>query len=179
MALNNWLERATKRYILNVDLHGMQQTDGTITDYASDANWIYDPDMSAVEGQPSKYWIITLDVVTLMTAPQMAAVDAAEESVATLDRRNGAVVEPDESITFENVRIRGLIELLNKRDNYLANRVIELQNRVQAMLDSTGGVGNMRTDGLSVPISATNTRPYTDAVQDYKDDINTGNQDTF
>ena len=46
------------------------------------AVWIIEPDLSAVAGFANKYWTITGDIVTLMTASQRAAVDAAELSAA-------------------------------------------------------------------------------------------------
>lgn len=94
----------------------------------------------------------------------------------TLTRRKRVSDRVEESSEL-GVEQRAMIQLLNKRDNYLTNRIIELQNRVQAMLDSTGGVANMRSDGLAVPISATSTRPLADAKQDYRDDINAGTAD--
>lgn len=145
----------------------------------SDTDWIINPDLSNVYGTPTKYWIITGDVVTLMTAPQMAVVDATEAAAEILSHREGASTEPDEVDDYENVRVRGLIELLNKRDNYLTNRIIELQERVQAMLDSSGNLSNMKAAGSAINISATNTRGYQAAVTDYQEDINAGNQDTF
>ena len=48
------------------------------------ANYISEPDMSAVAGEPSKYWIITGDVITLMSEAARDAVDIAEET-AQLD----------------------------------------------------------------------------------------------
>jgi hypothetical protein len=41
------------------------------------AEWIINPDLTAVEGFPSQYWIITGDIVTLMDQAQRDAVDAA------------------------------------------------------------------------------------------------------
>jgi len=46
------------------------------------AQWIINPDMTAVVGFPFIYWTITGDVVTLMTPAQRAAVDAALLSAA-------------------------------------------------------------------------------------------------
>ena len=46
------------------------------------AEWILNPDMSAVEGFPSQYWIITGDAVTLMDQAERDAVDAAALSRA-------------------------------------------------------------------------------------------------
>ena len=67
MANNDWLNRATKQYSVNTSASDMAaRFGGDFTDYASNAEWIYDPDMSAVTGEPSKYWIITGDVITLM-----------------------------------------------------------------------------------------------------------------
>jgi hypothetical protein len=63
----NVLNRTTKVYI----------TSANTPDYPV-GQWILNPDMSAVVGYASKYWVITGDVVSLMTAPQRAAVDAAE-----------------------------------------------------------------------------------------------------
>jgi hypothetical protein len=40
------------------------------------AEWIINPDMSAVVGFPNRYWIITGDVVTLMSQAERDAVDA-------------------------------------------------------------------------------------------------------
>lgn len=42
------------------------------------AEWIINPNMAAVEGYPSKYWVINGDIVTLMSQQGMDSVDAAE-----------------------------------------------------------------------------------------------------
>lgn len=41
-------------------------------------NWIINPDLSAVNGQPKKYWKISGDSVLLMDASEQSAVDATE-----------------------------------------------------------------------------------------------------
>lgn len=46
----------------------------------SDPDWIVDPDLSAVGGQPKKYWKIVGDSVQVMTQAERDAIDAAEES---------------------------------------------------------------------------------------------------
>jgi hypothetical protein len=145
------------------------------------ATWFINPDVSAVESVPTKYWARPLtDPVTEMTQGEKDAVDAAIDAALVAASRAEAVDEPDAPATAGHlgVRTRALIELFNKRDTYLVNRIIELQDRVQAMLDSNGAVANMRIDGLAVPISASATRTKAAAITDYKADINAGNQDT-
>ena len=46
------------------------------------AQWIIEPDLSAVSGFSSKYWTITGDSVTLMSTSQRDTVDAADLSAA-------------------------------------------------------------------------------------------------
>ncbi len=157
------LNRTTLRYIPR----------GNTPDFPV-VDWVINPDMSAVDGFPSKYWVLTGDVVSLMTPAQQASVDTAEAIAQTIANRalEAAVVD-----IKSGIRIRAEIATRNKRDNYLTNRIIELQNRVQAMIDSTGGVANMRSAGQALPISATRTRPMSDAIADYKADINAGDAD--
>jgi len=163
----NLLHRTTKQYLVSTDPNGLPEPI---------ANYIEEPDLSAVAGQPNKYWTITGDVVTLMSQAEQDAVDADIEAAKVLSDRATVVATPDNPNAL-GVEIRALIQLLNKRDNYLTNRVIELQDRVQAMCDSSGAASNIRTAGLAVSISATNTRSRSDAVQDYKDDTNAGVND--
>jgi general stress protein CsbA len=46
------------------------------------AEWIIEPDMSAVVGYPSKYWVITGDIVSLMPVEEREAVDFNEMQIA-------------------------------------------------------------------------------------------------
>jgi hypothetical protein len=59
------------------------------------AEWIINPDMSAVAGQPSKYWTITGDVVTLMDQAQRDAVDASLLN-ASRDMTASVLAQPEE-----------------------------------------------------------------------------------
>lgn len=61
------LNRSTKQLISSANT----------PDYPA-ADWIVEPDLSAVVGWPSKYWIITGDTVSLMDAGARASLDAAE-----------------------------------------------------------------------------------------------------
>ena len=65
----NFLHRTTKTYSTSVSYADLQEPL---------ANYIEAPDLSAVVGEPTKYWIITGDVITLMSQPEQDAVDDAE-----------------------------------------------------------------------------------------------------
>lgn len=47
------------------------------------ADWIINPDVDAVIGAPTKYWLISGDVVSLMDQAAQDVVDATEEQAAT------------------------------------------------------------------------------------------------
>lgn len=159
----NVLHRTTKQYLTSVNT----------PDYPT-VDWIINPDVSAVAGFATKHWTITGDVVTLMTQAERDAVDAAELSGRLASERLAAK-NSIPLLEAEGFKIRALIETLNKRDNYIILRLIELQNRVAAMCNSTGAVGNMRIDGLAVSISATSMRTRFDAMQAYRGEIDADN----
>ena len=69
-----------------------------------ESNYILYPDLSAVEGQPTKYWEnISGDNVTLMDAAARAVVDADEKAA-----RNTAEID-----ALDNVIVRALLEEIN------------------------------------------------------------------
>ena len=72
------LNRTTKAYRRSVNTPDFPTVD-----------WIHSPDMSAVVGYTSKYWIITGDVVTLMAQVDRDALDAAELEQAKDDEADG------------------------------------------------------------------------------------------
>lgn len=82
----NVLNRTTREYLRSV-----HDPDYPVQD------WIHNPDLSAVVGYPSKYWVITGDAVSLMTQSERDAVDAAEliarrdEEAAQLDNLEGII----------------------------------------------------------------------------------------
>ncbi len=79
----NVLNRTTKVFIASANT----------PDYPP-AQWIINPDMSAVVGYPSQYWIITGDVVTLMDQAARDAVDAAALN-ASRDSTAAVLNEPE------------------------------------------------------------------------------------
>ena len=97
--LNTWLHRATNQFLINISSGGMEIRfspevfhDGS-GEPISNANWIHAPGLTAVAGFNSQHWIITGDVVTLMSLAQRNQVDAdaiaaqkqAEKDAATAD----------------------------------------------------------------------------------------------
>lgn len=159
--MSDVLNRTTKQYLISVNT----------PDFPT-ANWIINPDLSAVVGFEAKYWTITGDVVTLMSQAERDAVDAAEAAQAVQDRRTAANTTPDE-VTALGVEFRALVELVNKRDNYLTNRVLELQAAFDAIKASSGPADNIRN---AIPASwlATATRDRPTAISAYKADVSAG-----
>jgi hypothetical protein len=152
------------------------RTSANTPDYDSETYFI-NPDVDAVAAVPTKYWARPLtDPVTEMSQGEKDTVDASIAAAVTQSNRTFAIGGVDDT-TAGGVRTRALIELLNKRDNFLVNRIAELQAAMDAMKASSGAADNLRA---AIPASwlATGTRTKADAIVDYKADINAGNQDT-
>lgn len=141
----------------------------------SEANYIQDPDLSAVSGEPIKYWKVNGNLVELQSAGEQIITDSTIDSDRVDSNRVTNILEPD-SLQHEGMRVRALIQLLNKRDNYLVNRIIQLQDTLLAMKATTGAAQPMR-DAVPSSFLASQVRPRDDAIQDYRDDINAGVND--
>lgn len=144
--------------------------------------WKHNPNMTGVVGVPSIYWKAPPtwigDVGPVeMTQGEKDAVDAAEAAALVTANRAVAVAAPDDTQEPIGWETRALIELLNKRDNYLTNRIEEVQEDLQAIKASSGPADNIR-NAVRNNYLATATRARADAVQDYKDDINAGGADS-
>lgn len=77
-----WIHRTKKTYIERSSPRTMEANyDLSFVDAqgvaVSNAEWIYNPDMSAVVGVPSKYLVIIGDIVTEMSQAKKDTVDAA------------------------------------------------------------------------------------------------------
>jgi len=127
---------------------------------------------------------ITIDDLTeRRVATALTAQELADLAQAVTDNETDILAELDLEVQQaigsgpQGVRLRALIELLNKRDNFNTNRIIELQNILLDAKNSTGGVANLRA---AIPASflGTATRSKQDAINDYKADIAAGNQNT-
>jgi len=133
--------------------------------------------LNAINAIPLAYRKIAGDVVSEMDAAEKAAVDAAVAAALVASNRATTASEPDETVESLGWRVRALIELFNKRDNYLVNRISEIQDAMDAMKATAGNAQAMR-DAIPSSWLATSTRPRSEAVQDFKDDINAGGADT-
>ena len=133
---NNWLHRTLPIIYQNVDAADMAAIyGGDFSAYASNATWIYDPDLTAVIGFPIKYWIITGDVVTLMNQAARDVVDAA----LLEDSRNNTAAELDD---VENILrafmliVLGEINVLRVNDGLGERTVAQLKVAIRNSLGS-------------------------------------------
>ncbi|REK56938.1 MAG: hypothetical protein DWQ49_09530 [Bacteroidetes bacterium] len=138
---------------------------------------VYDPE---TEHPP----LAGADQVSLTAVTQTwnapVALTGQELTDRTNDARGNVTSEVDATITErgENgVRVRALIELLNRRDNYLVNRIEELQNALIALQASVGTPAT-RLDSLPSSYLSTETRNKTEAITTYKGIVNSGDVDS-
>jgi len=108
------------------------------------------------------------------TADQ-ANIDAATAAAEQDRTRANAEGLPD-SEKQDGMSARSIIEIFNKRDNFLTNRILQLQTAMDDMKASVGAADSIR-DAIPAVFLPTATRPRNDAIQDYKDEITSGNAD--
>jgi hypothetical protein len=125
------LNRTTKQFIPSANT----------PDYPVE-QWIHNPDMSAVAGQPARYWEISGDTVGLMDAGERDAVDAAE-LVAQLD----GIADQ-----FDNVKDYARAIALVLLDSYLLTRA-----RVNGILDAIDAGGTLAA--IKTSVAAINNLP--------------------
>ena len=125
-----------------------------------------------------KYWKVnTGGIVEVMTVPEQTQIDSEILAARIIQAQVNAESDADDQTAGGGHRLRALIEIFNKRDNYLINRIQELQAQFQEIKATTGGTSNIRA-AIRSSYSPTNTRPKPDVVQEYRDEINSGNADT-
>lgn len=94
MPNNDWVNRTTKEHLSRMSPGDMGRRFGiSFVDAnghaVSNTEWIFNPDLAAVEKFSVKYWIITGDVVGLLPQAEREAIDVAESTVqrdATADQ---------------------------------------------------------------------------------------------
>lgn len=133
---NTWVNRTTSQPVYATDAAGMTERYGSGVDfhtYSNNAEWLYDPDLSAVTGEPVKYWIITGDVVTLMDQAAKDAVDADELSATRDSQAN----------IFDGVEAyeRAFALMLLDEINGLSNKI----NAILDAIDAANNLGDVKT----------------------------------
>ena len=78
------------------------------------ADWIINPDLTAVVGQPIIYWVITGDVVSLASVGEQATIDAALAATKLTSEKDAA----KSAIDVERV-VRALVDMLPGEFNIL------------------------------------------------------------
>ena len=92
------------------------------------ANYIEDPDLSAVEGVPNRYWIITGDVISEMSQAEKDAVDAAILTAAR-DAEIQAEIDELESVMRQLVKLMvSELNILRQQFNTTTGEVSQATN---------------------------------------------------
>jgi len=115
----NYVHRTTKQYLQSWSPNDLPEPL---------ANYIENPDLSAVVGVPSRYWVITGDVITEMSQAEKDAVDA-----ALLQAARDAVASQVDGV--EDI-IRALaLTLLDELNNHA--------DKINAILDAADTAANI------------------------------------
>ncbi len=122
----NYLHRTTKAYEVSIP---------TISLPEPVANYIQDPDMSAVVGFSNIYWTITGDVVTLMSVSERSAVDTA----LLEGRRDSTANQVDETEEVLRASLLVILDEFNtlRAQHGLADRTIgQMKTAIRGKLGS-------------------------------------------
>ena len=174
----DWLHRTTKRGLRSIAAADLPEPQ---------ANYIEDPDLSNVQGVPKKYWKIEGDTVSEMNASEKQAVDEVEANYRMRNARDSGINSVDDIDGGIGHNTRALVELLNKRDNYIVNRLEEVQATLSAIKATTGAADNIRAAIPDDPPSGAEATPASfsqlvnrtrkQAIDEYKRVINDGEVD--
>jgi len=125
--MGNYLHRITKRFLESIPPDELPE---------AVENYISKPDMSAVDGVPSKYWVITDDVISEMSQEEKDAVDAN----ALSDRRDAAVSGMMDELESD---LRQLVRLMMSEINILrAEHGLPARTLAQLKTAIRNGYGN-------------------------------------
>jgi hypothetical protein len=123
--MGNYLHRTTKQYLTSVSPAELPE---------ALANYIEEPDLSAVAGVPNKYWTITGDVVSEMSQGEKDAVDAQ----ITSDKRDAEI--QTEIDNLESV-MRQLSKLMVDEINILRQQFNTTTSEAGQLTDTCPGQG--------------------------------------
>lgn len=125
------LNRTTKEYRDSVNTPDFPALD-----------WIINPDLSAVRGFDSRYWIITGDAVSLMSPAERADVDAALET----SRLDALAAEIEQQQTTLRAFAEVLLDELNRHSQ-----------KMNALLDGIDAASNLA--GVKAAAAAISNHP--------------------
>lgn len=131
--MSSWLNRTTKQYVPRSSPRDMEATyGGSFVDAEgnaqANADWIYQPDLSAVVGFAPKYWTIIGDVVLLKSQAERDAIDLADIEAS----RDALVNELDQ---VEDILRAFALALLDEFNLHAS--------RTTAILDAIDGASNL------------------------------------
>ena len=119
--MGNFLHRTTKQYLQSFSPNDLPEPL---------ANYIEEPDLSAVEGVPNRYWIITGDVVSEM---DQTAKDALDAQLLSDNRDTAMQAEIDE---LESV-LRQLSKMIVSELNILRQQFNDTTGESGQLTDTT------------------------------------------
>ena len=138
--MSNWLNRTTKNYLVGVSPRDMEKRfPGVFVDKSGNAQgnatWLLNPDMSAVSGQPPKYWVVSNDTVSLADRAARDSIDAAELSAAR-DTVADGLDDSESETTALGFALLDQINALRARDSLAAITRAQLKTAVRGKLGS-------------------------------------------
>lgn len=128
--MGDWVHRTTKSYLQSIPENELPEPA---------ANYIFMPNMSAVVGIPSIYWIITGDVITEMNQAEKDIVDAQILS----DNRDSTTAQLDD---LEEI-LRQIVTLSMREINILRGWTLDFKAEVAA----AGNLGQLKTSVALLP----------------------------
>ena len=120
----NFLHRTTAQYLTSTSPNSLPEPI---------ANYIEQPDLTAVDGFESKYWIITGDIVTLMSQAERDVVDVNDLSA----RRDNLANDIDRAETYSRAFALVLIDELNLR--------ADITNEIFTAAAAANNLGSFKT----------------------------------
>jgi hypothetical protein len=134
------LNRTTKEYRASANTPDFPEID-----------WIINPDMSAVVGFDSRYWVITGDVVSLMAEVDRTALDAAAEITAALEREYG--IQASSSASTFLAMAGSIDEFAASGSDNIGSLIGSLRDQETAAVDAQRAMTEMEGDYIATVVA--------------------------
>ena len=119
-----WLHRTTRQLLHSVPSAELPETV---------AEYIEEPNLTAVQGQPSKYWVISGDTVSLMPQAARDVVDAALLS-ASRDSTANQLGRIEDVLRAFALTVLDEINVLRSQHSLSPRTIAQLKNAVRSKL---------------------------------------------